>query len=421
MMLLLWIAITLGAILAGPVAFHVLVPFGRVKLAAFVARRAVPWLGQDRDGRAALAAAMALHRRRVIAVDLVAWVEARIGEAQPLAGAGGLMRAARGDGDGARALLASVAWLAPGWSPSPAAAVAHEWLAAEAASRGDWALVRDLPGPNTATGAFLRLVAARRLGEPVPDARLRAAWRRARRRDALRPLLDTAPARAPAAPPSPPPDTSPYRTAAAPDDPVAVALRAHAETIAAPTAERVRAAARAWDRALADPGLASLAAARAAALGARPDGFSAFARAVVDDLAVAALAAGGAAHAHHEDDRADGIASSGVAKGVRDRLLADVEAGADAMVRRVRDGRRLAAVDEWRELVDLRLRHARVVALGDELTRHLVFPTIHAAACPLAVAMWNAAFAWLLAEAEAAAHEGLAAHERRNVACAERL
>src|SRR5262249_21958414 len=122
-------------------------------------------------------------------------------------------------------------------------------------------------------------------GPPPPPARSppaappgppagRRPWggRSAGRGEALRPLLH------PAAPPSrPPPDPAaapPYRTAVPADDPVAEALVAHAETLAdpTPTGERVCAAARAWDRALVDPALASLAADRAALLGAAPDG-----------------------------------------------------------------------------------------------------------------------------------------------------
>ncbi|HKA90288.1 MAG TPA: hypothetical protein VKE22_21650 [Haliangiales bacterium] len=424
MILILWAAVTLGALLAWPVAYWILVPLGRVKLAAFVARLVVPWLSQDREGRAALAGALALHRRRTIDLELVVWLEARLARAEPLGGGGivaaGLLRAARGDHDGARALLASAAWLPPVWSPAPAAAVAHEWLAADAASRGDWAFVRALSGPRTAAGTFLALVAERRLGGAVSERRMLLWWRLARRREALRPLLH------PDAPPSrPPPDPAaapPYRTAVPADDPVAEALVAHAETLAdpTPTGERVRAAARAWDRALVDPALASLAADRAALLGAAPDGLAAFAGTVVDDLARAAIAAGVAL------DPDGGPASAAAARRLRERLLGDVEAAADAMARRVRDGRSLPVVDEWRELTDLRRRHARAVALGDDLTRHLVFPKVHAAACPLAVAMWNGArhrpvahavFVWLLAEAEAAGHATLAAHERRNVAC----
>src|SRR5262249_10147193 len=167
--LILWAAVTLGALLAWPVAYWILVPLGRVKLAAFVARLVVPWLSQDREGRAALAGALALHRRRTIDLGLVVWLEARLARAQPPGGRGagrlggggiaaaGLLGAARGDHDGARALLASAAWLPPVWSPAPAAAVAHEWLAADAASRGDWAFVRALSGPRTAAGTFLAL------------------------------------------------------------------------------------------------------------------------------------------------------------------------------------------------------------------------------------------------------------------------
>jgi len=418
---LLWIIVTLAALLAWPMARYVLVPLGQVKLATYATRLVTPWLSQDGEGRALLVGTLALYRRGLDPA-LLAWLEARQARLGPVGGAGvcaaGLLRAARGDLTSARALLRSVAWIHPGWTPGFASVVANEWLAADAASRGDWETVRDTPPPHSRAVRLLSLVAARRLGDDVPETSLRRAFRRAPRREALRPLIE------PATPPPPRPivpgATSPYRAAAAPPaEPLAAALRAHADTIAAPTAEGIRAAAAAWERALADPTLAAAAAERAAELGAE-DGWRAFTDAISDELAAAALAC----DAPLRD--VAGPVGEAAARRVQARVVADVEAAADALARRARDGRRLSPLDEWGELVELRRRHARAVALGDALTRHLLFPKVHEAACPLAVRMWNGGtqrpaahtvFVWLLVEAEAAGHAVLALHERKNVAC----
>ena len=418
---LLWLLVTLAALLAWPFAVYVLVPLGQVKLATHATRLVSPWLTQDREGRALLVGTLALYRRGLDPA-LLAWLEARQAHRGPVGGAGicaaGLLRASRGDVVSARALLRSVSWIHPGWTPRLANVVANEWLAADAATRGDWETVRDVPPPHSRATRLLSLVAAHRLGEPIPEKTLRRALRRSPRREALRPLIETATV----PPPRPivPAATSPYREAAAtPPEPIASAMRVHADTMAAPSAEGIRAAAAAWERALADPALAAAAAERAAELGAS-DSWRTFTDAISDDLAAAALACDAPLR-----DLA-GPVGEPAARRVQARVVADVEAAAEALTRRAHDGRRLAPLDEWGELVELRRRHARAVALGDGLTRHVLFPKVHEAACPLAVKMWNGGtqrpaahtvFVWLLVEAEAAGHAVLALHERKNVAC----
>lgn len=139
---------------------HLLVPFGWVRAAY-----ALTWLADytwhvDRRGGAALAAAWALLRRKRSDTHLANWIDERLRRGKQLKGgavtAAGLLQIARGDLDGGRLLLASVATLHADSTPPEAARLAREWLTADAATRGEWHAVERLASglPDGLHGSF---------------------------------------------------------------------------------------------------------------------------------------------------------------------------------------------------------------------------------------------------------------------------
>jgi hypothetical protein len=180
--------------------------------------------------------------------------------------------------------------------------------------------------------------------------------------------------------------------------------------------------AKAWDEALADPGVRRWAAERALAIGSLSGGDEALktlGTLVKQDLGELA-----------RDAKLSLVGQTGVlagaAWGARQKLLAEIESTADRLKGRVESGKELPASDEWREFLALRRMVGRAGDQGGLEVRRLVFDKVHGGLCPLAVKLWNtrgqkpiahAIFSWLLAEAEAVGNTGLATHERKNVGC----
>ncbi len=419
------------------VARTVAIPLGWVRVAW-----ALGWLAEvawrrDRLGGAALAAAWAVARRGARPVSSV-WAERRVEMLAPLRGAGivaaGLLASARGDDEGARGLLESVAQLPESMRPRLASSLACEWLAGDALARGAWDEARGWARKEalpTRTARLVAGVADRMLGVPVPAWRLRLSWLLAPRRRALRPLVERALAyRAPA-----PVDLEqvpvastdvavgtaphPYREAVS-DERLRKALAAHL----AISRGRVGAGGLAglvvlWDEVLSDEQTHRFVAERARTVGARAsEALATLAASVEEDVAALVLATDAGL------ELGTGPVAAGVARRLRERLLRDVEHAARVLSARVAAGRVLPAIHEWRETLQLRERLARGGRLGGLAVRRLVFEDVHDALCPLACRLWNernqrpiadALFRFLLAEAEAVGHTRLADHERKNV------
>jgi len=432
-------------------ARSIAIPLGRPRLAYYLAAESRD-VGEDRIGAGLVAAAWALCRQRAPSLDDAAWIDARrdaggrLGDTRVVATA--LSLAARGDRDAARTLLESVALL-PEVTPW-ARELAGEWLAADDAERGCWRRILEraprrahaqlavdggafgLPAeveqvrrptshdeqlwPATPLTFFLEGVAARLAGIPdAPgDAALFLRWLEAPRRHATWGLYQRATATArssegeapPAAPAAPVEPTA--------SDPVGAAVGAHVAALdahARGALERrhVVAAATAWDRALSSEGARTGILARAIDVGAPADAghrvLDEVARTAADDLAMLVLAA--SLPVAELRAGANGVLASAVQR-VRHRLLGDLELAVSRTAERVRARRALPAIDEWRELLALRLAHRRAVDVGGDELRRLGFPHLHTELTPWLVWLWNerrehalsdALTTWLLAEA----------------------
>ncbi|WP_437526893.1 hypothetical protein WME79_41820 [Sorangium sp. So ce726] len=450
----LWCAVPLAplALLMAPWPFvrHVIIPLGLPRAAYFIASLSDGTFRADRRGGAALAAAWALCRARKPDAAVGAWVSERIeraGErtgaapapssvsADPLRGAGiaaGAMLAAhRGDAEGARALFDSVGSLDERACPSEARRIAAGWLAAEAASRGDWTAVSGYAcvGGGRAI-SLLGAVAARLLGEePAPGALgLWLRWLIAPHRRATLPLVRRALAAGAGAPRPEPEAPEPCAAKVAEGDLWSRAVLLHATLLLRPrdqvSGDDLRRLGGAWDAALDDERAQAELRERAASLGASgaQAALGPLARAVEEDLA-ATLRAARVPRAAWDDL---GATIGRTRRRLRDELLSEVEIACDALRRRVDERRELPPLSEWREWTSLRAQYeAAAVLVGVEF-RRLAFPKLHADVCHAAVWLFNtrkervianAMFRWLLAEAEALGDSRLAGLQRGNVEC----
>jgi hypothetical protein len=378
---------------------------GWPRVARLLAQASLSFESDRVGGPLAVAARGAGHARDREAA--MAWLEKALA-AQPLRG-GSLLASAllvdlRGDREGARALASSVALLSPATQHTPklVRAWAHEWLAAEAASRGAWEDVRrhsDLALPQTPTGALLQAFSLRMLGRPVAPVTLWWRWLRAPYRLRTWPRLHEALAfraasQLPLTPAAPPPG-----------DPLGRALQFHAEVAAqaAPTAESLALLGALWDEALQSPAVADRLAQRAKLVGG--DAVAAqfeLRREAEGELTALAERLPGGLH------EASGELLETVARSVRAQRLAELEQACVAMGDRTKEKRELPVLDEWRELLEVHRRYERVVAQGDESTRRLAFQTLHDQLNHWGAWVWNARneralanalFRWLHAEA----------------------
>ncbi|WP_437853707.1 hypothetical protein [Sorangium sp. So ce363] len=446
----LWCAVPLAplALLMAPWSFarHALIPLGLPRAAYFVASLSDGAFRADRRGGAALAAAWALCRARKPDAAVEAWVSERIervgaapapssASAAPLRGAGiaaGAMLAAhRGDVEGARALFDSVAGLDERACPDEARRIAAGWLAAEAASRGDWGAVSGYACVSGGRAlSLLGAVAARLLGEaPAPGALgLWLRWLIAPRRRATLPLVRRALAAGAGAPRPEPEAPEPCAAKVAEGDLWSRAVLLHAALLLRPrgqvSGDDLRRLGGAWDAALDDERAQAELRERAASLGASgaQAALGPLARAVEEDLA-ATLRAARVPRAAWDDL---GATIGRTRRRLRDELLSEVEIACDALRRRVDERRELPALSEWREWTSLRAQYeAAAMLVGGEF-RRLAFPKLHADVCHAAVWLFNtrkervianAMFRWLLAEAEALGDSRLTALQRGNVEC----
>jgi len=188
--------------------------------------------------------------------------------------------------------------------------------------------------------------------------------------------------------------------------------------------EDVRAAGQAWDAVLFDRATERRLLERALVLGAT--GATAtlerLRASIEEDLAAVVLAAG--IELTELGERGEVV--SRVRVRLRDRLLSEVEAAADAIRRRVDEKREVPAADEWRDWANLTARYAHGVASAGDEFRRLSFAKVYPDASSYAVWLFNdrkqrplgnAIFRWLLAEAEALDDTRAIALQTKNVAC----
>ena len=424
-----------------------LIPFGRPRMAYWLTRTAEVTFDGDLHGGAALAGAWALLRRREHDEVTAAWLEDRLRPAkvQTLGGAGilasGLLLAARGDRDGARALIRTVIEIDARAFPEAARRLAAGWLAADAASRGAWREVSEI-GIGASAGRqawLLSAVAQSLLAEPLAPGRfgLWVRWAIAPNRrgtlaivrralDALDGVYLDVDAVAAAG----------TRAAIVTDDAWSTALAHHAALLTKPiaTVEQgdLLALGRAWDAILEDRAAARILVERALLLGGGSS-TGALARLredVESDLTALVLARDVGLEAPHEPGAADAPTPSPtierVRRRVRDDLLVGVESASDALRRRLDEKREIPAVDEWREWTVLRLAYEHGTKLAGEDFRRLAFYKIHPDITSLAVWLFNerhqrplgnAIFKWLLSEAIALDDARAIALQTKNVAC----
>jgi hypothetical protein len=425
-----------------------LIPLGLPRAAYHVTRLSDWTWRADRRGGAALAAAWALARARRPAPEVEAWVMDQLNGAiggagaaaapaavPPLSGAGvaagAMLAAQRGDLEGARSLFESVATLDERVCPREARRIAAGFLAAEAASRGDWEAVREHArvGGGRAL-ALLDAVAARLLGDvlaPGPWA-LWLRWLAAPRRRATLPLVRRALAAGSDAPSPEPEEPELHAAKVAEGDLLGRAVMLHAKLLlrrgGGVTGDDLRRLGGAWDAALEDERAQSELRERALVIGASGARAATepLARAIEEDLAALARAA----RVPHEAWDDLGATIGRTSRRLRDELLSEIEVTCDALRRRVDDRRDLPPLDEWREWTALRAQYERAGALAGLSFRRLAFPKVHADVCHAAVrlfnerkqrAIGNAMFRFLLAEAEALGDTRAAGLQRKNVDC----
>jgi hypothetical protein len=440
----LWVPSLAGMLVwAFPWAFTrlVLIPLGQARAAYFVASSSDLVWSRDHLGGGAAAAAWALLRQKRPRAADIQWVRERLEKASPLRGAGvlamGLLEVARGRLETARDILRQVDTLHEGVTPDASRRCAAEWLAADAAQRGDWATVALLgrsPLPRTQATRFLGHAAARLMGiNPVPsNLSLVARWLLVPAPWRLWPLLQRA-LKADAAARS----AGREKAVFAPDGVeippthrmprLARVLAHHAWAAACPPEslhpEEVGRLALAWDAALHDGATTAWCTERALLLQCTggETALRSLEDAVVEDLSRLARESG----AHVPEPLGNGVASR-VAWAVRNALLEDVEQACKALEERAEAKRVLPSPEEWRAWMALRATCERAARQGGPGVRRLMFPTLNERAVSWAVWLWNdrkermlahQVFAFMRDEAEAVGDERAHDLHKKNAAC----
>lgn len=437
----------------------VTMPLGLPRLSYLLALLCVVRFSEDHRGGAALMGALTLLRSRPGPDDddaVVRFLVARITEVKHLGAAGlcaqALLCARRGDHDGARELLLSLADLDRRLVPPWAAALASDYLAADALARGDWPELHRLsdeadprPPLTGLLGAIAAAVAPAR-PETKPEtetnrparpgrASLYLAFLGASYHRQTWPLVQAA---LRALDRHHPPAPTVKRT-----DPKAPSLagalgelrRLLSTETSRLTIEDFRRTGVALERALSDPQTQRQALMRGLALGAGAAG----APSVSGDAALSAVRADvvKALAARLRETRSPfgalsdaGDAARPTVLGeatqlLRGELLTEVEHATDTLHNRTQDQRALPCLDEWREWARLRTRYLRTAEMGGLPARRLAWTAFHRETCNWAVWLWNGrgekilantVFRFLLHEAEALDDERSASLAKKNIA-----
>lgn len=438
----------------------VTMPLGLPRLSYLLALLCMVRFAEDHRGGAVMMGALTLLRSRPGTNEAaMRFLAARLAKVRRLGAAGlcaqALLCARRGDLNGARALLLSLADLDRRLVPPWAAALASDYLATDALARGDWPELRrvsEQAEPRPPLTELLGAVAFA-VAPPPTDAQTAPPARPGRTvlyraflsasyyrqtwpllKAALR-ALDRPAAPAPAAATAKRPDV------AAPS--LAGALGELRRLLSAETSrltiEDFRRTGVALERALADPQTQQKALVRGLALSAGASGVQSVSgeaalRAVRTD-AIKALAArlretrlpfGALSGPSDAGDAARPSVLGEATQLLRGELLTEVEHATDALHNRTQDKRALPRLDEWHEWARLRTLYLRIGEMGGMPARHLAWTAFHREVCNWAVWLWNvreekilgnAVFRFLLHEAEALDDERNASLAKKNVTC----
>ena len=390
-------------VLVVPWAFtrYVLLPLGLARVAWGVMWFSFMMWQKDRRGGQNFAAAYAYCRSRRANLP---WLETQLRKTKRVGGgsigAMALIAQLRGDDARARQLMKSVLTdLNERATPATVLRLASEWVAADAAERGDWSdVIHFTSGHSSRAGNFLR-ICARRFhtgAKPVHSFWLVTRWLIAPRRRHTRALLQRALAI------KVPPriaDDAPTTSNSGRD-----ALALHVEYMRDAAPRNVTPLARTWERALNDEDLRRRTLERAVRL----DVDAAMHQQHFYDTVVLDLVA-------YVNDRGAklrgelGELGRSVASRLREALLAELDDDRARLAARLADKRALASIDEWQEWLALQAKWERANELGID-TRRVAHSMLHAVVCKQGVwlfnerkewALANAMFAWLLAEANA--------------------
>lgn len=352
------------------IARTVLAPLGFVRLAYFTASLSrVEWR-RDKPGGPAMIAAWALAQQDKPWPSSIAWVERKLSGTprRALQGSGvvafGLLEAAKGRLPDAREWLDSVLMFDPRVAPVQVRVVAAEWLATDAAARGDWKRVKQIDDnkkwPGSATLTLLGALAGRMLGAPLPtNAGLWFWWLLAPRRLWTRGFVVQATkhqvkAKSEVKPLPAPPDTL---------DPMARATFLTLALKAQPTpcASTVVAVARAWETALSSDLRSKLFMRATLVGGGEPDAAVEEVRQLVENALGPMLPT----QLNANELKGDLPPLLEEAAQVRkDALYSQLEEKMNRMDSRKLSNKELPQLEEWREVITLRSLYRQSVESG---------------------------------------------------------
>lgn len=350
------------------IARRLLAPLGFVRLAYFTA-----WLSRvewrrDKPGGPALLAAWALAQQDEPWPSSIAWVEQRLAASKTaLQGSGvvafGLLEAAKGRLDSAREWLDSVVMFDPRVAPPQVRRVAAEWLATDAAARGDWKRVRaisdDRRWPGTRTLTLLGALAGRMSGDPLPtNAGLWLWWMLAPRRlwtwgFVRRATRHRQTARPVEALPAPPESLDAVGRA--------TFLTLALQRLPSPAATSVVEVARAWEAAFASEVRSKLFMRATLVGGGEPDAAVEEVRALVEQALGPRL-----------KGKLNGVPGElpalieAAAQARRDALYGELEERMNRMDARKQGNKELPQLEEWREVIALRELYRQACEAGSE-------------------------------------------------------
>src|SRR5262245_5269090 len=424
----------------------VLLPLHQARLALLLLRvPSVAW-GNDRRGGPFLAATRALLSARAPSEAAVKRITTGLEKVKPLRAGGvaasGLLAAFRGDLDLARLLLASVEGFHVSARPDAAVRMAREWLAVDAAERGEWQSCakywgqlqqsrsgawsfQKASGPRSRLTKLIGCVGSRIAREPrAPGSwTVWISWALAPRRRVTLPWVRRALAEASAGERAP-------RAAGMPPasrgDALDHALSAHAIVVgrgAGVHPAELHRAMKSWDQAFEDPGLMARVQKRSLSLEVPHPERVLFEmrRGVLEDLAIAC-------------DRArmplrllpaDGLGVEIVDR-LRNNLLESVERATESLHLRMEANRRLPASDELAESLSVQEACSRAAVMGGEEVRRIAFTISQGDLCNHAVWLYNdrgekpvanVIMHWLHSEASAVGDAEGAELHRKNLAC----
>lgn len=421
---------------------YVLIPLGQIRASCLVARWLMAGFGNDRSGGVAMVAAMALlHKTNTSEAD-VTWVERQLNQASPLRACGivaaAFLRLHTKDDQGARQLLQSIEQIQFTDSPSLAFRVAREWLAVDAAERGDWDEILGIISTYNSfqlsrITIFLGVVARRLLNQNYPsDLQLWISWALAPERLLTRPLL----LRALATPRSSLPPTKvdfPYQSLEKDVLREALRLQVQVGQLTLLRSEDLVALGLAWDRALVDDSLERRLLIRSMDLAIHPtnppqEELRESVANYLADLAQAHDLPLWEQESNHSESQ-EPPTSPTLERArylLREALLTELEIACNTTRARATEKRPLPTVDEWQEALLLRKRYQRIHWLVGEEALRIAWSVWNVNLCKLAVWLYNdrnektiahAMFQWLLAEAiERQDQDGIEL-QRKNVAC----